>query len=304
MRGGLEEGDRVRTVDARRAIEALAAPGLARMRRREGLGLLASVVSSVAAMFLLRACVVEQYQVLSTSMLPTFEQDDRIVGNKLAYSAAHPPGRGDVVVFPAGSVALGARLEGVPELLVKRVIGLPGDRVAMRGPAPIINGWRVPTCDAGEYAYLVTGAAGSSFQTVRGRLMVEFLDERAYLTVYSAAARSSEEYLVKPGEVFVLGDNRGNSLDSRAYNDGRGGGVPSGAIQARVQRFLVGTHRSGEADLGRLLHPIDQLQVRLRLEGSDTGGLRARIQSCLANRPSSTTPPPSEGPSATREPGT
>lgn len=134
--------------------------------------------------------------------------------------------------------------------------------------------------------------------------MVEFLDERVYLTVYSAAARSSEEYLVKPGEVFVLGDNRGNSLDSRAYNDGRGGGVPSGAIQARVQRFLVGTHRSGEPDLGRLLHPINQLQVRLRLEGSDTGGLRARIQSCLANRPSSTTPPPSGGPSATREPGT
>jgi signal peptidase I len=254
---------------------------------------------------LLRARVVEPYQVLSTSMLPTLEQDDHVAGNKLAYALpGRQPARGDVIVFPAAAVALGSAAPGVPEILVKRVVGLPGDRIAMRGPTPIINGWRVPSCDAGEYMYLLTDASGSSFQSVHGRLQVEFLDDRAYLVVYSATARSSEEYLVQPGEVFVLGDNRGNSLDSRAYNEGRGGGVPSGSIQARVQWFLVGSHRSGDADFGRLFAPLDRLQARFRLEGFATDSLESRIESCLSNRPADTRPPPPGAPAAMREAGT
>src|SRR5580698_5215170 len=76
MREGLEAGDADRTSAARRAAEELAAPSRAWKRRREALGLLASVGLTGVAVLLLRARVVEPYQVQSTSMLPTLEQDD------------------------------------------------------------------------------------------------------------------------------------------------------------------------------------------------------------------------------------
>jgi hypothetical protein len=90
----------------------------------------------------------------------------------------------------------------------------------------------------------------------------------------------------------VLGDNRRNSVDSRAYNKGSGGGVPMDAIQARIQWFLLGTHRGGDLDFGRLLRPVDRLQVHLRLEGLETQAIEEAIARCLRSRPSDTRPPP------------
>jgi signal peptidase I len=300
MREALERGDLERTLEERRAVERLARPVLAARRRRERLGLAAAVAATGVALLLLRARVVEPYQVTSTSMLPTLEQEDLIAGSKLAY-AAHPPARGDVIVFPTAAVALGARARNLPGVLVKRVIGLPGDRIATRGSAPIINGWPVPSCDAGDYTYLLPDASGASVQALHGRLYVEFLGTQAYLTVYSPLAPSFDEYLVKPQEVFVLGDNRGTSLDSRAYDEGHGGGVPYAAVQAKAQRFLVGTRRSGDADFARIFAPIDRLEARLRLDGFDTDAVQARIARCLKDRPSNTTPPPG-GPSVAHAP--
>ena len=64
-------------------------------------------------------------------MLPTFEPGDEVAGNKLAYAlGSKAPRRGDVLVFRASSVALPPGLVP-PPVLVKRVIGLPGDRVTM-----------------------------------------------------------------------------------------------------------------------------------------------------------------------------
>ena len=87
----------------------------------------------------------------------TLQPGDHVGGNKLAYGSrlpwsAHvrsssPPRRGDVVVFQR--VLPGAN---APEPLVKRVIGLPGDRIMMYAGFPIINGWKVPSCYAGPYS--------------------------------------------------------------------------------------------------------------------------------------------------------
>ncbi len=296
LRAGLETRDIERTRTARAALEAIAAALLVRYRRRRFLTTVLTVPAVAFAVLAVRAGIAEPYRVLSTSMLPTLEPGDRILGNKLAvaWESDRVPRRGDTVVFRASALSLGAESAHVPDVLVKRVIGLPGDRITMRGSVPVINDWLVPTCDAGDYLYLLPDASGNA---LRGRVYVEFLDDRAYLTVHSIQAAFPEPYRVKPGEVFVLGDDRSNSLDSRAYNDGHGGGVPLQALQARAQWFLVGTHRSGDADWGRWFAPIDRLQARLRLEGLDTGMLQSGILRCLQSRPTQTHPPaqPSSG---------
>ena len=163
----------------------------------------------------------------------------------------------------------------------------------MRGAVPVINGWPVPTCSAGEYTYLVPDGSGAA---VRGRLVVEFLDAAAYLVVQTPTNGFSDPYTVKPGEVFVLGDNRGGSMDSRSFNVGRGGGVPLEAIAARAQWFLVGTYRGGDPDFSRMLRPVDTLQNQPRLSGLDVQALETGVELCLASRPGETHPPPPDRP--------
>lgn len=161
--------------------------------------LLVLVAVTVAA--LLRMFVVQAFVVPSGSMLPTIERTDRIVVSKIT-----DPERGDVVVFedpggwlPAGAHpgertgALGRALEFVGVLpasdrgyLVKRMVGLPGDRVAC--------------CDEDGRV------------TVNG----EPLNER-YLAPGTAPSIQRFDVVVPRGRVWVMGDNRSNSGDSRPH---------------------------------------------------------------------------------------
>jgi signal peptidase I len=277
------------------AVTRMLATGAApptRSRRGEVLGLVASVLAATAAALAIRAWA-RPYRVLSASMLPTFEPDDLIAGRLRGASAAsRVPLRGDVVVFRSAAVAPRTGANGWPEMLVKRVVGLPGDRIEMRGEAPVINGWPVPWCDAGEYLHVISDTSG---RALHGRLRVEFLDGRAYLTVHAVGPPFSGPYLVKPGEVFVLGDNRGNSMDSRAYHAGQGGGVSLDAIVARADRFLIGWQRTGDIDWGRVLRPIDSLRAGVRLDGAPAQPLDEGVARCLRDRPLETRPPPPVG---------
>jgi signal peptidase I len=249
------------------------------------LGLLALAGFSALA---LRGSAFQSYRVLSGSMLPTLQPGEVLLSKQFAYGAHWPwseprapiaPRRGDVVIFHRPPIR-----PDVPEELVKRVIGLPGDTITTYAGFVAINGWNIPTCGVGPYVYI----NGDSM--LEAQLRMEYLDDQVYLTAHAPALpERSEPYTVKPGEVFVLGDNRNNSSDSRAWNDGHGGGLRFEEIRGKVERFLFGAHRNGEADLSAFLKPIG---VDVRSEGIDNAEIVAGIARCLKERPKATRPAP------------
>ncbi len=293
LRAGLVAGDFAQARCAANAAESLVGGELAARRRQEVLGAVGGAVVAALAAVGVRT-VVEPYRVLSGSMLPTLEPDDLLLSNRIAYkplwgahlasAAKRVPARGDLVLFRSDAVAM-HRIGG-PELLVKRVIGIPGDQISMRGDVPVINGWMVPFCSAGKYLYI-----GADGEPVRGTVRVEFLEDRTYLTVQSLWTAFDGTYTVKPGEVFVLGDSRSSSVDSRAWNEGQGGGVPLDAIAGRAQWFLVGRKPNGDADLGNLMRPMAAFRRRSPVGGVDAQQLEAGIAKCIQNRPAATRPP-------------
>jgi len=244
---------------------------------------------ALAAMLalLVRASVGQPYRVLSASMLPTLEPGAWIFANKLSYGLWLPgtriklfsrlPNRGDVIALETPPDVTDA----APQL-VKRVLGLPGDHITMRGGRPLINGWAVPACDAGMYTYTVDGS------TEHGRLLVEYLGASSYLTVYIPERSRFSGYTVGPGEVFVLGDNRNNSSDSRAWAGGQGRGLPLSEIDGRISHVLFSFDAGGNLDRKSLLR---SLTGALQLPETQAATLAAGIAHCQRNPPRATLPP-------------
>jgi signal peptidase I len=166
-------------------------PGSHRRRWLVELGIL--VLVAVVLAVLLRAFVVQVFYVPSTSMLPTLRPGDRILVDKLSYHL-HAVDRGDIIVF-ARPPAEHCGGPVVPDL-VKRVIGLPGDRISSRGNQVVIDGKPIPQ------PWLPTG-------TVLGKPI--------------------PPTVVPPNSFYVLGDNRARSCDSRYW-----GVVPRSLVVGKV----------------------------------------------------------------------
>ncbi len=209
---------------------------------------LALVATTVLA---LRSSVADWNDVPTGSMQPTIAEGDRIVVNKLAYDLRVPfigtsmarlgdPRRGDIVILAAPGD--GARL-------VKRVVGLPGDVVAIEGCRLIINHRPVAYGPVGDRAVrkLVCRA--------NGRLIAsEDLGGARHAVLVAPVEDIRHRFgpiLVPANSYFVLGDNRESSLDSRFFGFvdrsailGRAVGViasidPNPGFDPRWRRFMV-----------------------------------------------------------------
>jgi len=275
------------------SVERIAAPLLVARRWWEALRTAVAVILVAASVVGLRRVAINTYSVSGASMLPTLEPGDVVLGSALervlSKGRGVVPRRGDVIVFPSSAVPI-VTSPDIPDFLIKRVIGLPGDHVVVRFGATIrINNWTVPSCPVGSYTYIAPGGEGTYFAN---RLVLNYLEGHAYVGLVPLLVAPSDEYIVKPGEVFVIGDNLASSYDSRTWR----AGVPIAAIVARAHSLMVGTNRDGSPDFSRTLRSLDS--AGLHMEGFDVRPLAVQLAKCLRELPKDAPPPPPPAPTS------
>ncbi len=163
----------------------------------------------LAIVLVLRSFLVEPFQIPSGSMLPTLEVGDFILVNKYAYGLRLPvagtevvpmgdPQRGDVMVFRYP--------EDRQTNYIKRVIGLPGDKIQYRDKQLFINGEQV------ESRFIARLPPVELRRENLGEV-----EHDIFLTMGRPGKSGEGEWLVPEGHYFVMGDNRDNSNDSRYW---------------------------------------------------------------------------------------
>jgi len=283
---------------------------LSRWRKGEMREYAESIGVAVAVALILRAFVIEAFKIPSGSMIPSLMIGDHIFVNKLTYGplipwtekrlfSSLPPARGDVMVFKFP--------ENKEQDFIKRVIAVPGDTLEVINGRPIINGWLVPHCYVGKFGH------------DEGSLFVEYLEDKSFFTLFAAdelhpngpdepTCKGDEDcmgqqtcrvgicgkfqgpFKVDANEVWVMGDNRHNSHDSRSWHGNRGGGVPFENIKGRAMFVWMSFAPGGGIAQDRLFVNV---MGRPKLPGGFDPSLQAGLDKCMRERPpiSQTTPP-------------
>lgn len=193
---------------------------------------------------ILRSFIVEPFRIPSGSMIPTLLVGDFILVNKYNFGIRLPlinkkvielgtPGRGDVIVF---------RYPQDPSTpFIKRVVGIPGDKVVYRDRRLFINDEEISQDKIGTYVGLKSAAQHTGAiladEDLYGRHHQILLTPRGHNPSFSG--------VVPPGNYFVLGDNRDNSRDSRYW-----GYVPDENLVGRA--FMIWMNWDRGPELGRI----------------------------------------------------
>ena len=171
-----------------------------------------SIFPVLFVVLILRSFFIEPYKIPSGSMIPTLMIGDFILVDKNIYGYKIPltnitlfenenPKRGDVVVFKYP--------EDQSINYIKRVIGLPGDKILYKNKRLYIND--------SEYPLLKVEPSFDPIEIADGHVFIENNLQKEYMILNQSNPPFNFEYYVPNGTYFVLGDNRDNSNDSRFW---------------------------------------------------------------------------------------
>lgn len=162
---------------------------------RNVLAIIAVIIAAPAIAILLTLFVFQQYQVDGVSMQPTLQNNNRLIVWKAARTWSritghvYTPNRGDIIIFTETNLYnLG---QSSPETLVKRVMGLPGDHIIVKNGHLTVYNKQHP----------------GGFEP----------DKSLHLNFDIGRTNNNVDVYVPPNQIFVCGDNRPNSLDSRIF---------------------------------------------------------------------------------------
>lgn len=181
--------------------------------------------------------VYKMYRIPSGAMQPTLAVGDYVIVDKFAYVGGRAPRRGDIVIVRD------PHEEGEYQDFVERVVGLPGDHIQLVGGGVHINGSPVSRNDKGERRFIDPGDDT--------RIDLRVWDERlpgsaqSHLTYdrYDGPGDDTQMYIVPPDTVFLMGDDRDNSSDSRLEMGGFGPVQQSSIVGKLVHIMPVASER-------------------------------------------------------------
>ena len=215
---------------------------------------------------LFRTFLFEPFHIPSSSMKPNLLIGDYVFVNKMAYGYSsysvpfHPkfitghlfqklPKRGDIAVFVPP--------KDEKSYYVKRVIGLPGDVVEIKDHKIFVNGNELQLTENGVFDDFVEGAGKMKFD----KFIEQNIDQRKYEILYFDGSPSllNEVYQVPNDSIFLMGDNRDNSMDSRFPDVGF---IPVNNLVGRVSFIGFSINEKGEKSIDMLDRIINFIRFK------------------------------------------